>query len=1183
MQMLNPQLMPIAGSSLIEASAGTGKTYTITGLYLRCLLGLQVSEQPSAPLSVEQILVVTFTEAATQEIKERVRARILLARDTLLGQPCKDELVNSVLSQVDDPHYAFVLLDAAAKSIDEAAIFTIHGFCQRMLKQHAFESNVAFNLEFVLDESELVLEAIKDHWRSFVYPLDRDTTQAIIEHYKSPQSLAKDVISALNKEQATITPQLDLQTVLAARTQYQQQAQKFKQSLLRSDFFSVLASSGLAKNKTPGRVANIDALIAYCQNDDWYFEFGSAKHSFSIWGEAALSNPANYKKGAKLIEHPMLSEFDKMAQLHEQVSTGLKIAILQHSVVEVRRLLRAHKQQHGLISPDDLLRQLYEALKSEQGDVLVAKIAQLFPVAMIDEFQDTDPIQYGIFDTVYGRDGASALTMIGDPKQAIYGFRGADIFTYIYAKKQVEECNQYTLATNYRSATGVVAAVNAIFSNHEHSFIFNKAIPFISVTAHGKSEDSRFSSNLLGNAALQFSVYKDDAPITSKSKAQPVLAKHYANKIAQLLIEAQEGKALIGKNAVQAGDICVLVRDRGEASIIKSALSSLAIPSVYLARDSIFSQPISLAILSFLEVLHGKYDEAALRGILVSPLFALDYQQVFQLRTNEQQWQSYLDQFSALQKLWYKQGAMAMLEQLLVQNKLQALWQAQGYNVERWLTDYRHLAELLQQKQIELDGTLRVLRWLATQTQQASQDSAQVRLESDADLVKIVTMHASKGLEYPIVYLPFVSSYREASDVLFHRDGQLVYALDADKDEQALAEQERLAEDIRLLYVALTRAIHFCDVGLFNVAAGRSKKPGITQTAIGYALFGAQSFATQALWHEALESFCAGHRDIKLNWLSDDVQAAAQVAAPLTQPQSLSVKPVTAQIERNWRATSFSQLSYQSHVDDRPLGALDENHQLDLPDQGVHLANISQDSYTFPKGAKPGSCLHEIFELIDFTSPDLPASNEQLPLSEAIEKSLSKYHIDEQWQMPVYDWIKGCLQCQLNTEIGLQLAKLAPQDCLVEMEFYLPLEPLNATQLNRLVSDITGQHSQLSFDSVKGLLKGFIDLIFVYQGKYYILDYKSNYLGDNPDDYQADNLKLAMDAHQYHLQYMIYSVALHRLLIQRVKDYQPETHLGGVYYLFLRALPDEAGVFFNQLSTEQLLKLDALFSQGSLL
>ncbi|MCF6435183.1 exodeoxyribonuclease V subunit beta [Pseudoalteromonas sp. MMG022] len=1182
MQTLKPQSMPLIGANLIEASAGTGKTYTITGLYLRCLLGLQTPPQIQPPLTVEQILVVTFTEAATQEIKDRVRSRILLARDALLGAECDDALINSVLSQVSDPHQAFTLLDAAAKSIDEAAIFTIHGFCQRMLKQHAFESNVAFNLEFVLDESELILEAIKDHWRSFVYPLDKDTTSAVLEHFSSPQALAGRVIKLLTKEQAVITPKLELGEVLQAREAYQRQASIFKKSLLASDFFTVLSQSALAKNKTPGRVANIEALIAYCQSDDWYFEFGSAKHSFALWGSASLSNTSHYKKGAAIIEHPLIASFDEMAKLHAQVSKGLPLAILQYSVSEVRKLLQAHKAQHGLISPDDLLNQLYRALHTEQGGVLRQKIAQLFPIAMIDEFQDTDPVQYGIFDAIYGDNPDTTITMIGDPKQAIYGFRGADIFTYIQAKQQVNEQSQYTLGTNFRSATGMVNAINAVFSCHEHSFIYNQAIPFNSVAAKGKSEAQRFSRTATSQASLVFSVYVDEAAITSKAQALEVLAHAYAGKIVDLLLDAQQGEARIGEQPVKAGDICVLVRDRNEASMIKSALAQCAVPSVYLARDSIFSQPIAHAILNFLEVLHGKYDEAALRGILVSPLFALNYQQIYALRTQEQQWQDYLDQFSQLQKTWSKQGAMAMLEQLLVQNRLPALWKAKGYNVERWLTDYRHLAELLQQKQIELDGTLRVLRWFSGQCQQSQQDSAQVRLESDADLVKIVTMHASKGLEYPIVYMPFASSYRETSDAIYHQDGQLIYSMDATEDEQALAQQERLAEDIRLLYVALTRAVHFCDIGLFNIAAGRTKKPGITQTAIGYVLFGNEAFADAQSWHQRLQTFCDEQEDIRLHWITTEDSTPKVMDAQFVESSSMGVKPVTIKIERDWRATSFSQLSYHSHSDERPAGALDENHQLDLPEQVV--ANTQQvfDSYTFPKGAKPGSCLHEIFELIDFTAPYDPSA-EQIPLPEAITKSLTKYHIEEQWQEPVSHWILACLNCPLNSSNGLSLSALNPTQCLVEMEFHLPLEPLQAGQLNRLVSEITGQYSQLQFEQVKGLLKGFIDLIFVYQEKYYILDYKSNYLGDKASDYKPSNLQLAMGAHQYHLQYMIYSVALHRLLSQRLNDYDPNKHLGGVYYLFLRALPDGAGVYFNQLTLEQLLKLDALFTRGSVL
>ena len=228
MQALNPLTIPLIGQSLIEASAGTGKTYTITGLYLRYLLGMQIEGELNTPLSVEQILVVTFTDAATQEIKDRVRSRIIAARDALLGQDPNDELIEGVIAKIDDKHRAFDLLDAAAKSMDEAAIFTIHGFCQRMLKQHAFESGVAFNLEFILDERDILLETIKDFWRAFVYPLNKERTDAILDVFAAPEALFAQVASILNKANAHITPQINLDDVWKARDEYITRVPAFK-------------------------------------------------------------------------------------------------------------------------------------------------------------------------------------------------------------------------------------------------------------------------------------------------------------------------------------------------------------------------------------------------------------------------------------------------------------------------------------------------------------------------------------------------------------------------------------------------------------------------------------------------------------------------------------------------------------------------------------------------------------------------------------------------------------------------------------------------------------------------------------------------------------------------------------------------------------------------------------------
>ena len=1188
MQALNPLTMPLTGKSLIEASAGTGKTYTITGLYLRYLLGMQIQDEVNTPLTVEQILVVTFTDAATQEIKDRVRSRIIAARDALLGQASNDELIEGLIASIDDTHRAFDLLDAAAKSMDEAAIFTIHGFCQRMLKQHAFESGVAFNLEFILDERDILLETIKDFWRAFVYPLSKDRTDAILEVFTAPESLFSQVVSILNKANAHITPQIQLTDVWRARDEYLSLIPQFKIDCQELAFTDAIRASGLSGSKTPARKASLAALDAFCISTDDFFEFGTNKYSFEIWSTENLSNTANYKKNQPLFTHPLLNQFDKLAALNTTINQGLKIAVVQEAARWVKIAMVKRKQEQNVITPDDLLINLHSALNNDQGDALAHKIATLFPVAMIDEFQDTDPIQYGIFNKIYAQSNTT-LAMIGDPKQAIYGFRGADIFTYIGAKEAVAEHQQFTLGTNFRSSADIVNSVNSLFSKNKNSFIYNDAIPFNQVNAKGKKAEHSFLIDGEPATAFEFNVFVDETADeknkpTSKVSGQAHLATYFANKIVTLLNQAKQGRACIGSKPISAADICILVRDRVEAQIMKKALGEAKIASVYLSRDSVFSQELSHHLLNFLTALHGQYDESLLRGVLAGPLFCLSYNDIFALSENENAWQEHLNFFSQLSHIWHKQGAMAMLERLFSYNQLSARWQGLGYNVERWLTDFRHLGEILQQKQIELEGTLRLLRWFAQKVSQQDGEAVQVRLESDANLVKIVTMHASKGLEYPLVFMPFASGYRETKEALYHKNGTLIY--DLSKDENALqqAEKERLAEDLRLLYVALTRAVHFCALGVYNIGQGQSSRLAIQNSALGHILFGDLEITNSQEWRTHLKEYCSKHSVMSYQqFTSHDLhqQGTLHFTGTLTTHQALSVNSVTAHIERDWRATSFSALSFKKHSDQLAPGRSDEDHE---KDEFAVQQDALPSPYSFPKGAKPGSCLHEIFEQIDFTSPVIHPVNREQNLSEVIKRAFEKYHISEIWQPITEQWILDTLSCPLNAENDLSLSKLSPSDCLVEMEFNLPLSSLSAPKLNEILIKHFGfVQSKLDFSHVKGLLKGFVDLIFCYQDKYYILDYKSNYLGNTPADYGLEQLEQAMSSHQYHLQYFIYTVALHRLLKQRISNYSIETHLGGVYYAFIRGMPAGQGIYFNKLTAEQVTILDDLFSQGAML
>jgi len=1217
MQELNPITMPLTGHNLIEASAGTGKTYTITALYLRYLLGLQIDGVQSEPLTLEQILVVTFTEAATSEIKDRVRSRLIVARDALLGEACDDEAVNAIIAPMDEVQrkQAFALLDAGAKSMDDAAIFTIHGFCQRMLKQHAFESGVAFNLDFVLDETELLNEALKDFWRCFVYPLDIEKTQAVLDIYPVPESLYKKVYSILTKHSADIVPHYDLDNLWQLKAQFNDKLAKFKKAFLSSSFAADIIASGIKKTNIAVKEASLNALCDFCMSDQTNLAIGSKKQGFEIWAQERLSDLKIYKKGAVVFDHVLLPQFSELAELEKQIKLGLPIAIATKAAQWINHSLIIKKQDQGIISPDDLLTYLHKALTSNSGDALAKKIASCYPVAMIDEFQDTDPIQYGIFNKIFSQSSdlnnhseTGALTMIGDPKQAIYGFRGADIFTYIGAKNAVDEPKQFTLKKNYRSASSIVTSINTLFNNNENSFIYNDNIPFIEVDAQGKSPDKSLIIEDHNFAPFEFSIFKTTDKVTSKASGQQVLASAFASKISHLLDLSRQGKARIGDKPVQAADISVLVRDRREAHAIKTALTKQGIASVYLARDSIFSSELSLHLLNFLTALHGGYDEALYRGVLAGPLFGLNFEQIYELTQNQhisehtqnldeannasKTWQDYLALFGLLLETWQSKGAMAMLELLLKTNNLAGLWQALGYPVERWSTDFRHLSELLQQKQLELEGNMRLIRWFNEKVSQHDSDSTQLRLESDATLVKIVTMHASKGLEYPIVYIPFAASYRAATEAVFHdKNNKLIYDLEANEDNLVMAEKERLAEDLRLLYVALTRAVHYCCLGLYNLAEGKSRsKSGIQHTALGYLLFANHDIDTADDWHQVLAQFVENNSDMSMHFIEadeNDKGVGVDYSENDVTSHALAVKAFKGDIERDWRITSFSGLTYnQSHQNDNHIedditpGFEDESHELDW---NTIEEEPTLDVFSFPKGAKPGSCLHGIFEEIDFQSPHEHATDTDKNLNNVVTEQLSKYGIDDEtWHEVTVDWVERVLKCSLETNestMGLSLSSLSAEQCLIEMEFYLPLGQLTAQGVNKALLAVSEQeYHPISFGKIQGMLKGFIDLIFEHNGQYFILDYKSNHLGENSDDYSDENMQQVMASHHYHLQYLLYSVALHRLLKQRLPNYDINTHLGGVYYVFLRGMPSGKGIFYKKLSTDIILSLDAMFN-----
>ncbi|MEL4407884.1 exodeoxyribonuclease V subunit beta [Shewanella algae] len=1212
MQALEPLSLPLSGRRLIEASAGTGKTYTISGLYLRLLLG--DFERPG--LGCEQILVVTFTNAATEELRDRIRKRIRSCYQRFIGLSVKDDFIEQLYQRCPPTQRATALkqLDLALKSLDEAAIFTIHGFCQRILSDMAFESALLFESEFTLDDSEYLRQSVRDFWRHVCYRLPTALATAIAAHYATPDALGRELRPLLGASQASANRDPgkfdqyaeQLQTQLARLRLSWPRERDATEALLHS-----LPLNGTSYGKQADGYPKLTAMLE--QMDNW------AKYHQGLPPPKLLDSLAlgslKLRKGGEIPtaqQAPLLAQIEA---LRDSVDSLIP-AFLYQARAQIAERFAELKAERNLLSPDDLLLTLAKAIGGLTqtapdsglaiGEQLKQEIGKRFPVALIDEFQDTDPLQFAIFSGIYPAqlpeqdadagaqpepkpepdpkpESSRTLLMIGDPKQAIYAFRGADIYTYIEARRNTAD--HYNLDTNYRSASNMIAAVNRLFAGRNDPFI-SDAIPFEPVKAKDAGSKQLLAPGA-DSAALQLRLLKEDPDKgLNKTQARKLLAEDVAAEIVRLLNAASRGECRLtgSEQPLRARDIAILVRDKNEAAVMQQALNNRQIGAVFLSRDSVMGTEEAREIALILKALASPRDERAIRSALACRLLGFSANKIHEFNQSETLRAEVLDTFMSLHELWSRRGIMPALLNLADHWQLLERLGREA-NAERRLTDFRHLAELLQQKSTELEGMSALVNWFEQELLSGqSREEQQLRLASEQNLVQIVTIHKSKGLEYPVCFIPFVSLARDGSrrpsPMLYHKDNQLVWDLDASDEGWEACKRETLAEDLRLLYVALTRPVYRCYLGLANHC--RMNKTGINSflkdTAIGY-LLGIEDKDCDGdrLQSAAASLVCEA---ISLTEIGDADPSRLQGT------ESHSQSPLCAQVPAMrqgapWRVGSYSGLvKHLPHERVLP-GAGDEEFEIEPASVYEPQDVLQANRFSFERGANAGSFMHLVLEKIDFTQAE-----EELLLH--LPQAMQQYGIDSDWQDVLFDWYRDLLNADIALPQGqsMRLGDLSKRQKLVEMEFYLPLggdTRLIDTELSRLLAK-HGYGGELRFDAFKGMLKGFIDLTFEYQGRFYIADYKSNHLGDDFSDYRQDKMAAAISEHRYDLQYLLYSLALHRYLSLKLPDYCYQNHFGGCCYLFLRGMSEAhpgAGVFVDRPDEAVILALDALLKGES--
>ncbi|MDB5963087.1 MAG: recB, partial [Massilia sp.] len=873
-------------------------------------------------------------------------------------------------------------------------------------------------------------------------------------------------------------------------------------------------------------------------------------------------------------------------------------AIIGHASASIARRMAQLKAQRGQFGFADLLLRLKSALEGPNGAALRERIVQQYPVAMVDEFQDTSPDQYALFDLLYGvaaNDPAQGLFLIGDPKQSIYGFRGADIHSYLAARSATAG-RHYKLGTNYRSTAALVDAVNQLFLHAEGhadgshagfasgAFRFRKdgenPLPFDEVGAAGQSE------TLVGVAGpyQALAIATTDHDGLAAEQYRSLFASHCAEHIVGLLNDPGVGFEKDGAfKRLAPADIAILVRDRREAAAVRRALVARRIKSVYLSdQDSVVDSVEAADMLRWLHAVANPLDGALARAAFATRTAALPLTELARMAADELAWEQRIEQLKALHAIWQRQGVLAMLRRFIHDLGLPPLLLAQPGG-ERKLTNLLHLAELLQSASRGLDGEQALIRWFAEQVEASlaghgeGGDERILRLESDAALVKVVTVHKSKGLEYPLVYLPFAVSARATN-----RRSRSFFEYTADNGERrldlsltdeamALVDRARLEEDLRLLYVALTRARHFLWLGVAAIAARKAGENRLHESAFGYLLGGGEKIGAAQIGArlDQLRQLRQSHAQrggqhpihlLPLDAAADTVTplARADVQAPLRPAAQF-----TGRFERNWSVGSFTSLSRQTSA--APMRAQEET-LLEEPAQGDGAAPGDAPTaapariddvpwHRFPRGSVPGNFLHEQLEwMAQEGFHCVHAANFDSRLAARIERA--------GWgnrQQDAIAWLRLVVTTSLPP-LNAALADL--QGVLPEMEFWFPSDHLDAGELDRLCgARLLGgvARPQLPQRQLHGMLKGFADLVFEHQGRYWVLDYKSNALGGNDKAYTRAAMAQGMAAHRYDIQGAIYMLALHRLLKSRLgAAYQPARQLGGAVFLFLRGIANPA-------------------------
>ncbi len=1081
----------------LEASAGTGKTFAIEHLVVRLLI------EGNSPLGIEQILVVTFTRAATRELKKRIRENLCRAKEQLVEGVSTADYLEAICEKGDQAvKDAAQKIDAALINFDGAQIYTLHGFCHRALNEFAFEAGIGFEVPNPEEQQHRVLltQLIKSHLKRSLKATDYSPQQMkiLLNKYQGDHRKMVGALMDLVTSNKQIHPGVPFHKLLETFAHQIKILQPVEKTKFKSDIEALRPLyKKMDEKETAPQIELFGEMLESQQCTLQQFE-QLLKGDFFLEKMGPEYRKVRAKEPTQALHYPGLVDQLRRTVLPLLDEGKDSSAILLRLAHDLKENAQEHLEQTEKFSPDELLIKMRQAAHLPP---FAERMRQRYRAAIIDEFQDTDPVQWDIFQTLF-LSKMEAVCLVGDPKQSIYAFRNADVYTYLNAAKAMGASSKRHLDTNYRSTAPLVQALNLLFSKANGHWM---ALPRTAETLEVKPVRSADASEEAG-VPLQFFIVVGKKGREKRFPTSDMLEKQIFPYL------ASELDALHREKGVEYHDIAILIKDRFMAKEVVDYLKLRGIPASSKQGALITDSVAYFALKEMLAAVCSPSTLSKVKAALGGPLIAwgqnqlnkgLDDPSLLQAKAQMQSLNHILFEkgfalfFQTLLHSRWGDSPMTLLEEMLGRGELSLY------------LDLRKLSELCIEEAMsrDLQGE-GFLRFLMEMAMEAHREDVRLRTvaHEEKGSVAVMTIHVSKGLEFDTVFALGIAARHKPSDLMAtYQEGCSVMRPYHSKDSDCRRSIEELdAEKMRQLYVALTRAKKRLYVPF---VIDEEQKPIQEGEASPIELFFAM-----------MGTAPSSHEELYAHAQSLNLSSAKAILAPLEYRILEEMADVSyAQIAQD-PALEAPKPIRLPHYDEQLLSFTSLAKKETIFDPSLPASSVLS-PHSLPLGSETGHLLHHLFEKIFKLRLHHPL--DENGLSELIREEIASTPL-EGWIPILHPWIVALLRKNL---VQFALSDVPGHQLQQEMEFYFPIS--------------------------KGMMKGFCDLLLEYRGKYYLLDWKSNYLGPSDADYTQEKMEQVMHGHDYFLQASIYASALKRF-VKLFDNRSFSESFGGAIYYFVR-------------------------------